>query len=139
MKRPKGQLDKITKYPNVNFDSAFSGEVCLTQHTSIAIFLISFAIIRIIAHPKTKNEEESQQIKNQHRKEERSTDFGINSFTTTSHLLSPTSASNKIHPLPLPSHQPPTLGPDKDNKRDTSEIININCNDDISPDYLKGN
>ena len=61
-------------------------------------------------------------------------------ITNTSQLLSPTSASNKIHPLSPPSHQqPPTLGPDKDNIRDTSEIININCNDDISPDYLKGN
>ena len=46
--------------------------------------------------------------------------------------------SNKIHPHPIPP-PPPPLGPNKDNKRDNSEIININCNDDFSPEYMKGN
>ena len=46
--------------------------------------------------------------------------------------------SNKIHPHPIPP-PPPPLGPNKDNKRDNSEIININCNNDFSPDYMKGN
>ena len=46
--------------------------------------------------------------------------------------------SNKIHPHPIPP-PPPPLGLNKDNKRETSEIININCNDDFSPEYMKGN